>query len=185
LKGLPATGPEACVTVPSGDRPKVEGSQSSDGPQRICHRSGRTAAGGWPCGLRSADGVPLRRLLDAGVPVALGTDWVPPFHGLDRLAGAGPLGRRQPRAVGESGLTREEALRMAVQTGHCLIWSEDRAGSLEPGKVADLVVLGQDPLACPLDRLRDLAVEMTIVGGEVVHPAGGAPVILDLLRAAG
>ena len=41
LKGLPATGPEASVTVPSGDRPKIEGSQSRDGPQRIHQRSGR------------------------------------------------------------------------------------------------------------------------------------------------
>ena len=41
LKGLPATGPEASVTVPSGDRPKIEERQSSDGPPRIHQHSGR------------------------------------------------------------------------------------------------------------------------------------------------
>ncbi|MGH7365014.1 MAG: amidohydrolase [Candidatus Rokuibacteriota bacterium] len=122
-----------------------------------------------------ADGVPLRRLLDAGVPVALGTDGVPPSMVWTAWQALARWDEDSHAPVGESGLTREEALRMAVQTGHLLTWNEDRAGSLEPGKVADLVVLGEDPLTCSQDRLRDLPVEMTIVGGEAVHP--GVPVV--------
>lgn len=117
-----------------------------------------------------ADGVPLRRLLDAGVPVALGTDGVPPSMVWTAWQALARWDEDSHAPVGESGLTREEALRLAVQTGHLLTWSEDRAGSLEPGKVADFVVLGEDPLTCSEDRLRDLPVEMTIVGGEIVHP---------------
>jgi predicted amidohydrolase YtcJ len=52
--------------------------------------------------------------------------------------------------------------------GAYLTFEEDRKGSLEPGKLADVVVLSQDPLTCPLDDLRDTVAEMTIVGGEVV-----------------
>ena len=115
------------------------------------------------------DGVPLRRLLDAGVPVALGTDGVPPSMVWTAWQALARWDEDSHTPVGESGLTREEALRMAVQTGHLLTWSEDRAGSLEPGKVADVVVLGEDPLTCSLERLRDLTVEMTILGGEIVH----------------
>jgi predicted amidohydrolase YtcJ len=70
--------------------------------------------------------------------------------------------------IGESGLTREEALRMAVQTGHMLSWNEDLYGSLEPGKVADLVVLSEDPMTCEFERMKDIPVERTFVGGRQV-----------------
>ena len=43
---------------------------------------------------------------------------------------------------------------MAAQSGHRLTWNEDRYGSLEVGKVADMVVLAEDPLSCDLDRGR-------------------------------
>lgn len=116
-----------------------------------------------------ADGVPLRRLLDAGVPVALGTDGVPPSMLWTAWQALARWDEESHAPVGASGLTREEALRMAVQTGHLLTWSEDRAGSLEPGRAADLVVLEDNPLTCSQERLRDLSVVMTMVGGSIVH----------------
>jgi predicted amidohydrolase YtcJ len=42
-------------------------------------------------------------------------------------------------------------------------------GTLEPGKVADLVVLAEDPLGVPVDRIKDVAVDFTYVGGRVVY----------------
>ncbi|HUF91447.1 MAG TPA: amidohydrolase family protein, partial [Candidatus Limnocylindria bacterium] len=109
----------------------------------------------------------------AGIPVALGTDGVPfsmlwtMWQALARWDdGAG-------RRLGPSRLTREEALRLSVQAGHVLTWSEDRRGSLEPGKDADLVVLGGDPLTCPEDDIKDLFVDLTMVAGRVVHEAHG------------
>jgi predicted amidohydrolase YtcJ len=116
-----------------------------------------------------ARAIPLREMLDAGIPLALGTDGVP-FSMLWTMWEA--LARWDDgakRALGDSRLTREEALRLSVQTGHLLTWSEDRRGTLEPGKDADLVVLGGDPLTCSEDSIKDLSVDLTIVAGRVVH----------------
>ncbi len=113
--------------------------------------------------------VPLRQLLDAEIPVALGTDGVPysmlwtMWEALVRWDGDAQ------RRLGESRLSREEALRMAVQTGHLLTWSEDRLGSIEVGKEADLTVLDGNPLTCPEDEIKDLSVNLTIVGGRIVY----------------
>jgi predicted amidohydrolase YtcJ len=118
------------------------------------------------------DGIPIRRMLDGGVPVALSTDGVPCsmlWTAWQALARWDEDGQRQ---LGSSRLGREEALRMAAQSGHLLTWSEDRFGSLEVGKVADMVVLAEDPLSCDLDRLKDIPVVRTFLGGrQVFGPA--------------
>ncbi len=79
--------------------------------------------------------------------------------------------RKEP--LGESHLTREDVLRMAVQYGHHLTWDEDRRGSIEAGKIADLAVLDADPLTCDTGRIRDIGVDMTIVDGRIVHERAG------------
>jgi predicted amidohydrolase YtcJ len=118
---------------------------------------------------REDDVVPLRRLIDAGVPVALATDnvpvslWQPIWQvvaRVDRTINA-------PIACAQA-LRREEALRCATMGGAYLTFDEARKGSLEPGKLADAVVLSQDPLTCDLGALRDTVAEVTIVDGEVV-----------------
>src|SRR5262249_61797904 len=110
---------------------------------------------------RGVEDIPMRRMLDGGVAVALSTDGVAysmlwaAWEAIARWADDGQ------RRLGESRLTREEALRMAIQSGHRLTWNEDRFGSLEVGKVADMVVRAEDPLSCELDRLKDIRVHRT------------------------
>ena len=115
-----------------------------------------------------SDGIPIRRLLDGGVPVALSTDGVPYSMLWTAWQAIARWDEHTNGPIGESGLTREEALRMAVQTGHMLSWNEDLYGSLEPGKVADLVVLPEDPMTCEFERMKDIPVERTFVGGRQV-----------------
>lgn len=49
-----------------------------------------------------------------------------------------------------------------------LSFNEDKLGSLEPGKLADLVVIDRDDLACPEDDIRKIKVLRTVVGGKTV-----------------
>jgi len=48
---------------------------------------------------------------------------------------------------------------------------EDILGSVEPGKLADLIVLDRDILSCPVEEIKDIRVVTTIVGGRVVYRA--------------
>ena len=69
---------------------------------------------------------------------------------------------------GES-LTREEALRLRTRESAWHLKMEDRLGSLEPGRLADLVVLDRDYFTVPEAEIRRIKAAMTIVDGKVVH----------------
>ena len=113
--------------------------------------------------------VPLRKLRDAGVTVALATDNVPTTLWNPIAQTVTRLDRYAGRAIAPSQrLTREEALRAATTGGAWLTFEEDEKGTLEPGKLADLVVLSEDPLAVDESRLAGIVAGATIVGGRVV-----------------
>ena len=113
---------------------------------------------------------PVKMYLDAELPVSSGTDApvvpYPPlwtiYHFItrDTITG-GVLGADQR-------VSREQALRMATINNAWLNMEERTKGSLEPGKFADLIVLGVDPLTCAEQDLRDAKVVTTMVGGKVV-----------------
>ena len=62
-----------------------------------------------------------------------------------------------------------EAFRAVTSDAAWQTFEEARKGSIEPGKLADFVVLDRNPLAVPPDRIKDLVVLQTIVGGETVY----------------
>ena len=68
----------------------------------------------------------------------------------------------------EEALTREQALRFYTINNAKLTFAEDRTGSIEPGKLADLAVLDTDLLTCPVDKIVDTKVLRTYVGGKLV-----------------
>jgi len=119
------------------------------------------------------DIAPLRRLRDAGVHVGLATDnvpttlWYPVWQAITRY-------NREIDApiAPDQALTRQEALCCAtIETAH-LTFEEDIKGSLEPGKLADLIVLSHDPLTCPENDIKDITAELTMVDGRIVHDTG-------------
>ena len=69
-------------------------------------------------------------------------------------------------------LSRLEALHAFTMGGAYFCFEEDRRGSLEPGKLADLAVLSGDFMAMPEDEIPGLASVLTMVGGRVVHQTG-------------
>lgn len=114
--------------------------------------------------------IPLRRWTDAGVLVGQSTDgahYQPMFtlwNSLKRIDGrTGKSLMTQDKEI-----TREEALRLYTINGAWILFWEDKLGSIEEGKLADLVVLDNDILTCPLDEIKHTKVLMTMVGGEVV-----------------
>ncbi len=114
--------------------------------------------------------VPLRALQEAGVPVSLATDNVPPtlFHSIWNVVARKPVGSDD--AIGpEQCVDRETALRAATHAGAHLTFEEDVKGTIEAGKMADLAVLSDDPLTCAEDALMDIVAESTIVGGRLVY----------------
>ena len=121
---------------------------------------------------RQSENTPLKDLMSAGVNVGLITDNVPislfwpVWESVARLTRV-----TNERIAPEQALTRAEALRCATMNGAYVTFDEDKKGSLEPGKLADLAVLSTDPLTVPEENIRDITADMTMVGGKVVHQA--------------
>jgi predicted amidohydrolase YtcJ len=124
---------------------------------------------------RAAWVTPVRAYLDHGVRAAAGTDAsVVPYPPLwtiyhfvtrDTISG-GVLGADQK-------ITRPEALRLSTVDNAYLTFEEKTKGSIEPGKWADFVVLGEDILTVPDKRIEKMKVLLTVVGGKAVFTDEG------------
>lgn len=112
-----------------------------------------------------------RALLDSGAVVTNGTD--APVEDLDPIASYyATVTRRLADGTTffpKQCMTRLEALRSYTLSNAYAAFEEDLKGSLELGKLADMVVLSKDILTCPEDEIRSTVVDVTIVGGEVLY----------------
>ena len=69
----------------------------------------------------------------------------------------------------EQAITREQSL-IYHTINSALISDDDHImGSIEPGKLADLVVLSDYILSCPVEKVKDIKAMMTIIGGKIVY----------------
>ncbi|BBC73994.1 hydrolase [Altererythrobacter sp. B11] len=69
----------------------------------------------------------------------------------------------------EEAVSRKEAIRMYTSNGPYLSWEEGEKGTIEPGKLADMIVLPFDPLTSAPETILNGQVEMTFVGGKLVY----------------
>lgn len=115
-------------------------------------------------------------MLRAGLVVGGGTDSTQvapyePFLSLWWLVTGRTIDGRPVRGPDEL-VSREQALRIYTTGSAWFSREEDRLGSIEAGKLADLIVLSGDYLTVPEDQLRTLESVLTIVGGRPVYASG-------------
>jgi len=109
---------------------------------------------------------PLGSLLEAGVPLAFGSDTMPigPLFGVEQAVTA---------PTPEQRVSVTEALRAYTLGSAYAGFDEDRMGTVERGKLADLVVLESSPWEVDSGEIADIDVAMTVVDGRVVYRRGG------------
>lgn len=120
---------------------------------------------------RDGDSPPLKAIQDSGIVWGLGSDGgvVAPVNPFTTLWWA-TTGRIFPDRVAiRDPVTREQALIAHTRSNAWLLFKEQELGSLEPGKLADFLVLDRDYLTVPESEIREIRPVMTVVGGRVVH----------------
>jgi predicted amidohydrolase YtcJ len=122
-------------------------------------------------------GPPLRMILDSGIHVGAGSDaaqistldpWLMMYYMVTGKNAAGDLINPGQQ------ITRMEALRLYTADNGWFFHEEDRLGSIEPGKLGDVVVLNEDfldPSKVPDEQIKRIKSVLTVVGGKVVYDA--------------
>jgi predicted amidohydrolase YtcJ len=124
---------------------------------------------------RCASSYAFRSLLDAGASLAFGSDWsvapLSPILGIDAAVSRRTLDGKHPEGwFPEQKITVAEAIEAYTLTAAYAAFQEKDRGSLQPGKLADLVVLSNDILdEKQKDRIAETTVLTTVVGGKVVY----------------
>lgn len=127
--------------------------------------------------------LPFRSLFDEGVIVAGGSDHMIRFDSRNAINPYHPffgmwmtITRRAADGSvlnPEQCIRREEALKMWTLNAAYLSFEEKIKGSIEPGKLADFVVISKDYLTCPVDEIKDIEALETVVDGKVVVRRAG------------
>lgn len=114
---------------------------------------------------------PFKTLQDSGIVWGLGSDGTAAnlsipvatlsFAVTGKMAGG--------MKVNSETISRQDALIAHTRRDAFLLFQEDNLGSIQPGKLADLVVLDRDYLTIPADQIKDIKPTMTMVGGRIVY----------------
>ena len=119
-------------------------------------------------------GPPFRMILDSGINSGLSSDgmqiapmnpWIHMYFATTGINARGLLINPNQQ------ITRQEALRLYTRDNGWFVREESELGSIEVGKLGDLVVLDRDYFAVPNEELKRIRSVMTIVGGNIVHDA--------------
>jgi hypothetical protein len=120
----------------------------------------------------------FRSLLDAGATLAFGSDWpvapMVPLAGIDAAVTRRTLDGKHPDGwVPEQKIGVEEAVRAFTVGSAYASFEENIKGSIEAGKLADMVVISADIFRIAPAALGEAQVDMTIFDGRVVYERGG------------
>ena len=119
------------------------------------------------------DMAPLATIQKSGITWGFGSDGsranqILPFETLGWAVTGKMVGGR---TVLRQPVSREDALIAHTRKNAYFVFRENDLGSIESGKLADLIVIDRDYLTIPADQIKDIKVLMAVVGGRVVHDA--------------
>jgi len=129
-------------------------------------------------------GPPFRMILDSGIHAGLSSDgmqiapmnpWIHMYYATTGINARGqPINNNTAVAspLVDQRITRQEALELYTRRNGWFLREEDQLGSIEEGKLADLVVLNRDYFTVPSEDLKRIQSVLTVVDGEVVHDSG-------------
>src|SRR5882762_3365236 len=126
----------------------------------------------WLTGTATQNGPPFRDILASGIPVGLSSDgmqistmspWINLYYVVTGKNARGQV------INGNQTLLRNEALRLYTANNGWFLNAEDKLGTIEEGKLADLVVLSADYFSVKEESIKDIYSVLTVVNGTVVH----------------
>jgi predicted amidohydrolase YtcJ len=117
---------------------------------------------------------PFRAFLENNVPICFGSDWfvapLSPLWGIYAAVTRATLDGKRPGGwVPEQKISVAQAIHAYTMGNAYAAFEENLKGSLAPGKLADLTVLSANLFEVAPEKIKDVAVEMTILGGRVVY----------------
>ncbi|HEV8559426.1 MAG TPA: amidohydrolase family protein [Actinophytocola sp.] len=134
---------------------------------------------GWRylAGTATSNGPPFRMIVDSGIPAGMSSDGMqiapmnPFIHMYYATTGRNALG--QVINAGQQ-ISRQEVLALYTRANGWFLGGPDehQLGTLEPGRLGDVVVLDRDYFTVPEDQLRQVRPVLTVVGGRIVHNTG-------------
>jgi len=132
---------------------------------------------GWRylAGSPTSNGPPFRMILNSGIHAGMSSDGmqIAPMNPWLHMYYA-TTGRNARGVLINDGqqITRAEVLRLYTRDNGWFLREEERLGSIEVGKLADLAVLNRDYFTVPDEQLKQIRSMFTVVGGVVVHDTG-------------
>ena len=119
---------------------------------------------------------PVREMIEAGALVVPGSDWavvpsVNPWIAVEALVTREEPGGSAKHFGREQAISLDQAIRLFTVNAAKHLGMADKVGRIEPGLLADLIVLDRDPYSIPVTELHQVRVEQTIINGTPVYQA--------------
>jgi len=145
--------------------------------KRIKAMGGGLSLTGWRflAGTPEQNGPPYRMIVEDGIHAGMSSDGMqiaPMNPWLHMYYATTGLNARQVMINGAQKISRQEILKLYTSNNGWFLREEDQIGTIEPDKLADLVVLSDDYFTVPDESLKKIRSVLTIVGGNIVHNAG-------------
>lgn len=117
---------------------------------------------------------PFKSFLDAGVKMCFGTDWyvapLNPLLGIYAAVTRRTLDDKNPDGwIPEQKISVEDAIKCYTVNSAYASFEENIKGTIETGKLADLIILSDDILTIDPNKIKDVKVEMTLFDGKVIY----------------